>query len=481
MILPHLDRRLRRCLLRDVIHATLDVLIVLSVTAHVIIHWVVLDKDLWDLDPRAGLWALPTVFFYWLRKRPWFPDDSPSPTHLDAPFAEQPTLWMPTNHSRSEIDIVPVADQLERGKTAAILADHYKRLSRRHYWIERVAEDSASDNYRVSPLGGSPFLLRLHRRVTSELSLSAIHGVHRWIYDAHIFPDPHNACLLPLLTDQGEEYAWAGNQLVAAFPFAPTKRHYGGRTLAELLSVAERYGAVQRRLVQGESHLDVEAIPIVRSSITRPVSSPQSFGQLVEVAREKTRSKDGDALLSAFVDRASQLEELRGRLERLTGNTPARVTPLLHDFHPHNTFCTVNECVLIYDYEAVATSWPEQATLAFALHRFCREFVRGEKNRGLAKFEEEIPLLSQRFLAAYERGRAAVPDAVLDQLPSWIAWANFPKLVSVMSSYLGLKEDSAKRPKRVLRSEIFKFLVYLSESERFSRALRPQLCNREDR
>ena len=144
-----------------------------------------------------------------------------------------------------------------------------------------------------------------------------------------------------------------------------------------------------------------------------------------------------------------------------------RPEPLLHDFHPHNTFFQDDRCVLIYDYEATSRYWSETEALAFAVHRFTREHIRVLRERGHSAAETEIPKVVDTFLEHYTLGGMVVSPDFKIILYSEIKRANLAKLLSIMSHQYRISEDPARRSEDVWYAEVVKFISYLKEAEHF--------------
>jgi len=376
--------------------------------------------------------------------------------------------WMRTNHSQSVIRYVSLLED-DKALIAEPLHRHYRSLVKRLCFGSRIDEASGSVNYRIKPFSGVPLLCRVHTRIKSEMTLKTLHAIQRHIYDSGIFSNSRlNDTLLPIQSDDGSEYVQYDERYVVLFPFAENVTHYSGATLAELENLAHNYGLVQKALQSIDNNLDIDALSHTRPSISWFRGDDYLFELVYENNRRAANTVDADQFVTTFRDHAEFLKSCWEEVEPLISRNERHPTPLLHDFHPHNTFFEGEQCLLIYDFEAVSHYWSEAEAVAFALHRYIREFVRLERKRGNSQAVEGIRHLGQSFLNNYSQGRGSLPSGIAGNVGVFIKKTNLAKLTEIMAWRFGLLgEDPGGRRRETMYTELRKFIMYLLEAEYF--------------
>lgn len=377
-------------------------------------------------------------------------------------------LWMRTNHSQPVIRYTPLQND-DRALIAETLCRHYRS---RVTWVSfgsRIDEDSGTANYRIKPSSGAPLLCRVHRRIKSEMTLQTLHAVQRHIHGTGVFSDSRlSEALLPISSDDGTEYVQSGGRFVVLFPFAENVTHYSGATLAELSGLAHAYGRVQKALQSVNCDLDLEALSHTRPDISWFLGDEYLFELVCENNKRAAKAANPDAFVTTFRDHADFLRSIWAEVKPLIKRDERHARPLLHDFHPHNTFFEREQCLLIYDYEAVSHYWSESEAVGFALHRFVREFIRLDRERGNARTTEEIHPLGEVFLEGYSEGRGSLPSDILGNVGLFIKKTNLAKLTGIMAWwYELLGKDPGGRRRETMYAELQKFIMYLREAEQF--------------
>lgn len=388
-----------------------------------------------------------------------------------SPVREFPTLWMPTNHSKSTIDCVPVRrGQDERHEVDAAIAECYPNCIRGPYRVSRVDETSGTLNYRVQGRGKA-VLLRIHNRISSEFALTNLQRVQRHLFESGVFEDsPHAECLVPLQSRLGRDYEVFRGRLVEAYPFADNVEHYAGRTLAQVKELALRYGAVQKALQGLDSSLDLTVINSTRPWVSWFQEERDLFDTVYSLSDRISKRLEPDRFARLFHQHRQLLSEVWNEVMDRLVSAESSATPLLHDFHPHNTFFRDDKCVLIYDYETVSRHWSETEALAFAVHRFTREYVRLLGSRHHPAPEAEIPRVVHVFLENYEQGGMPVPSDFAMRLSTAVKTTNLGKLLSIMTYHYRIRADPAERCDDMWFSELVKFITYLLEADRYALA-----------
>lgn len=382
-----------------------------------------------------------------------------------------PYLWIPVNHSKSEIDFEKIVKNQQELKIFHFLKSHYNKYIGRSLKLSLVKEVSGTLNYRVISKGNDkkPILLRIHNRISSEVALNTLQAVQHHIYESEVFSDSSfDECLIAQLSDDGNKYEQFEGRFVEIYPFADNVKHYSGTNLKQVENLALKYGLVQKRLKTLGTNLDLKSIANVRPNIYWFGEEEPNFNlfELICDNNDMAIKKAKPDIMTVIFDEHKNLlvqtwEEVRPLLE----NVKMQKEPLLHDFHPHNTFFQDDKCVLIYDYEAVSTYWSPTEALAFTIHRFTREYIRHLKYRNYQSFEVEIPKVIDIFLKSYEKAGMSIPNGFTQNLSLEIKSTNMAKLIAIMGFYYELLTDPANRDKNIWYHELIKFITFLKEAK----------------
>jgi hypothetical protein len=338
-----------------------------------------------------------------------------------------------------------------------------------HYTVARIDEKSASLNYRVQGAGQKPVLLRIHRRISTEHALVTLQAVQRHVFDSGVFGDSRfNECLLPLRSTHGGAYEQFKGLFVEVYPFAENVEHYSGDSLAQVESLAARYGSVQKALQRLSPSVDLGCFDRLRPEISWFEGDKVRFDRISDDNAAAMRLSGPDRFDILFHQHRKFLNTVWREIEPHLGSIDKFGGPLLHDLHPHNTFYQSGGCVLIYDYEATSRYWSHSDALAFAVHRFVREYIRSLRERKVPRVEEEIPKVVDTFLEHYASQGLPVPPTFTANLGIAMKITNLGKLLYIMADHYNLQEDRARRQPDILYAEAVKFLAYLQEAECFA-------------
>ncbi len=422
-----------------------------------------LSNDL--VDTAYGFTApicLTIILVWWNSREKEMDRNAPLP---------RPNEWLNTNHSNPDISLVSVTDKSELAEVNEIVGKYFKK---RIFWVKRVDEDCGSRNYRINPLFGRTFLLRIQKRINIEAALKALSEIHKVVHDSDVFASsPYRKHLLPKKIKGGDyvRYHNVGKderKFISGYPFVKVTTHYSGEYEEEVVSVAEKLGGMQRVL----STIPPETVANLKSIQESLVSPFPRFSELEDVLQRAEKRRHKDDCCEEFSRIGNDLKKAWHYVQdTLTEKTEK--APCLHDFHPHNTFVEKSECVLIYDYEAVCCCWTEEAALAFSLHRFCRERIRLQYHSGPnwerdEKLKGFIADITKLFLEGYKKGRGSLPGNILANLHPLIISTNTPKLLLAMNYYLDPEKDPAGRRRETLKAEAIKFMAYIKEAKQFA-------------
>ncbi len=424
---------------------------------------------------RRNLRKLSEVFFGNDDVEIWFRASVlPGESSTEDGYNYLPHRWLAANHSSFELFWVPV-DRSEFRLIADLVRSHYGRTPKD---ISMAVHVEASRAYAISNLEADKpdmFLKVLKDHRTPD-QLHRLLVIHDLISNSLIFQEKFAACLRPSSPSRQvpSETRWIrvsdGRQAIA-FPFVDGAKdgrvtHFQGSSDEELIDVGRKLASVNKILNQNE-------LPSMQAS---------------DFLRERTQRLSNDVIESiesinhsALIDRRSYILNAESELIRKTHDqikgilvmSPDAYPMTLHDFHPHNVFVLEDECVLIVDFEGARKDWPEEGTVLFSLHRFCREYVRYFflKNQQ----QDEVALATEAanaFLKGYKEKRdlKVTSTAIL-----WAKAINFAKLMDNLAygnTYNRQRvADASGRTEEQHYREVIKFVSYLREFEIFEKAL----------
>ncbi|WP_146446884.1 phosphotransferase [Botrimarina colliarenosi] len=188
---------------------------------------------------------------------------------------------------------------------------------------------------------------------------------------------------------------------------------------------------------------------------------------------------DHDLLLSECWDRVKKRYNRQQNRKKATWFKSARPTVVLQDFHPHNVFVdsVTHQCVLIFDYEGFGTSWSVSEALAFALHRFTREYVAkcsGVVGAGCRPDPaEQLAESVSAFLGGYEAGGGRIPSNAMRDLWRDVIGVTLNKWLAITAEYVDAEEAIHTHPHSLsehtlLQQEYPKFVECLKEAKVYS-------------
>lgn len=384
-------------------------------------------------------------------------------------------LWMEINHSKASIDLEEVENTDSEFLVLSRVLDYYNLSANtgKGSAIYRVKEFSGTNNYKVTFSDKDPLLLRIHKRIKDEMTLTVLQSIQKKVYESEVFKDsPLRDCLIPLKTSSNKNFVLLDNGYLAeAYPFAQMRfsssteqvNHYSARSQEQLYKFARRYGSLQKFISTQKIeniHFITEQRPGISWFGNRLAKIYEIFEKISEIADYsntgiKISQKDQDFLKSVW-----------NQVNTCTCNRILQDELFLHDCHPHNTFFYEDECLLIYDYETVSNFWSQSEALAFTMHRFIREHVRKYYARS-ENIRTRIAALVDIFLKGYSENGARIPENFRDSLSLCIKTTNLAKLLEVIAFYHRIDSDPANRNLEVLYSEFLKFLAFLKEADYF--------------
>lgn len=389
--------------------------------------------------------------------------------------SQLPSLWIPTNHSKAIIEYEAVYNKDQKSQLDEILQKHYGAYVGKFYKIDLVDEESGTLNYRVKGLRRKPTLLRIHKRITSEIALNTIQTIQRHLFESGIFSEsPVRNRLMPLPANSGRMYEQFNGRFIEIYPFADDVSHYSGENLRQIESVANEYGSVQKMLQNLDPSVDLNQLTGIEPYISWFKGDVSLFDLICEISNRASKGANPDKMTIMFNDHQSFLKEIWQEIKPQVSNFSSDSKPVLQGFHPHNTFFQNDKCVLIYDYESVSKNSSESEALAFTIHRFIREYIRLLKLRGYPVAESEIPKIIEVFLMSYEAGRGFVPSNFISNLGLYLKISNLARLVQNMEWNYKITKDPSDRSENAWYSELIKFISYLKEAKYFAPQ---QSCN----
>lgn len=398
-----------------------------------------------------------------------------------------PKPWEKTNHSdfkirlqevpREEID--EIKDAIKKNYSEEDI--NVEEISA----IEQIAEDTGSANFKITRLNGKrhPILFRVNKRITDLDSIKRVHALA--CYFSEVVDPEWCKCLKPFETNTpfpqgcpkifGEE---KGGYL-AAYQYAEADSHFTGRSLDELRSVAAGFAKFQvalANLKNSRPEITLKTPPKSAGALNYYGSDPvRRYKEIVvnetKVRVEKLTRNWYDIPYMIIYSSLDALDQaatvLQQGMRLLKPGAPDDATAAYLDLHPHNTLIKDNECVLIYDFESCYLQPNQEASLAFAVHRFTREwFIKDPDFPGYTQ-AANVQEATKAFLTSYRDAGGFVPSEFISRLPLFILWANFQKLLSIYDKLTGRNEDKSGRTPRTLVSELRKFVTYIQEAEAY--------------
>ena len=395
--------------------------------------------------------------------------------------SEDPTTrpWRTTNHSIDTIRWgMPEHD-----------AEHQKTLHR--FWIENYAplprgicpkfypllEVTSSINYRVTSFFKKDRFLRLHRAPKAG-EIEGRQGLARLLREAGVFPDGYAKYVVPLQLKSGSYSSpvadsgfGPGRITGEVLPYARGVRHFPGRSVDEVASVARLLGRVQWTLQDLDKNDKTREelktlLQLPLSSLPAHQDFTASWEYLQELANAERNASDQFGRLlrlrdggeksnwSRIVGWVKLAEDIRGSLVQ------GELLLLLHDVHPHNVFFKNDKCVLIYDYQWLGR-YPHALVVAFSLHRFIRELAVNRE----ASHADDLLAGAVSFLEAYQRHcDLPLPGDFESQIGHYVMAANIDQLVKSLVYGLTGHDELERTDARVL-GEARKFIRYMKEAE----------------
>lgn len=350
---------------------------------------------------------------------------------------ELPHLWIKTNHSVNEVKWDDV-DRSEFNRISRFVEEKL-RTSFDIGQIYRASNATGSNVYAVADLDGDKkIVVKEYRHSFSSDEIASLVEVQKAVAGSRIFPQ--GGCLVPLV--EPLPTARGGGTIISygfvrgaddRGPVDQRVEHFAGKSCAEIGDVAAKLSALNEVISKAKprSYGDVGF---------RRAFDAEKWGRLRKKLEDKvaivSRARYVAVAELDIIDRVYlNISALLG-----TGGGPYESSMSLNDCHPHNIFVDVatGSCQLIFDYD-LRTEWPEVATVGFAMHRLCRDYVR-KGLRGQARSRDEsylawrTPELIRDSIGAFVEGYATGREKVARQLPGdglrWAQAVNFVKLVN---------------------------------------------------
>jgi len=386
-----------------------------------------------------------------------------------------PHRWIHTNHSNHLITW-DAATLDEYDRVSALVTKHFANSVGDVLSVERPTHVAGSDVFRVQGKEKNIFLKGYRVRLEHK-KLDSMVRIQRIVADPDSTdpPFPGARFLAPLNTNNSDrgwlESEWAECPVVIAYDFVEESHgggitHYAGTSLEEIASIGASLARLNTLLIDNCEH------PIADIGFTNENANWESCQALFQ------READIPTRIRYLAD--AELKYIRETADRVNALKGTGSVFTLNDFHPHNVFVKRDRCHLIFDFD-VRKEWPEQATVAFAMHRACREYVRRNiMTPSILLDPSEIPKIQHglavdsvnAFLSGYTSVRDSARAAVLESGVEWAKAINFRKLCDILWSSFPGNDDLRKRPEDVLFSEFVKFLSYLKELDVFADAVK---------
>lgn len=399
----------------------------------------------------------------------------------------RPKPWERTNHSDFKIRLQEVPpDEFHEIKDA--IQTHYDNKedinAEEISVIERIAEDTGSANFKITQSNGKDTILfRVNKRITDPGKIARIHALAGYFVDSEVLDAAGRKCLKPIEAKtpfpQGcSKIHGEGGGYLAAYRYAEADSHFRGQSPDELQSVAEEFAKFQAALANlknARPDITLEKPGRSAGALNYYGDDPaKRYFEILEESEKRMKKLLRNwydipyVVICGSKDVLSQAATvLQKGMRLLKPEAPNDATAANLDLHPHNTLVKDKKCVLIYDFEHCYLQPNQEASLAFAVHRFTREwFIKDPDFPGYTK-PAEVQATTKDFLISYEQAGGFIPEGFITRLHLLILWANFQKLLSIYDKLAGHTEDKAGRTPRTLVSELRKFVTYIQEADSY--------------
>lgn len=397
---------------------------------------------------------------------------------------QTPIPWGKTNHSKYEISLKSVKRGWQREIEDAASRYFGAYLGQISH-VYQIDEDSGSANFPVFSEQCLPILFRVNRRLIRPEAIQTIALISEHLYQHNVLPDsPVRDFFVPLKATAPLPQGCPGIggfqgkvPYLTAYRYVSNANHYSGRLDTELLSVATEFARFQvalNHLPTEAPDIDLRPLEILRPDLSYDQSHPaQKYEEHKTTFLSETITYDSSYIPHGVLKNSDRL--LRHAIEQLEGaaflwetRDKPKSCAAYADFHPHNSLVDPNNgnCLLIYDFESCARQFNQDISLAFAVHRFTREWIlqRGPASKDSARKATEI------FLSGYTAGGGCVPQDFTKRLAALIRWANFHKLFFLYEVFLKKSSDFTARTLVTKWEEMRKFIMYIQEADFYENA-----------
>ena len=235
--------------------------------------------------------------------------------------------------------------------------------------------------------------------------------------------------------------------------------------IPQLENVAIAYGKLQTEL--GKLKLDIKRETEARSHVFLDwLADDRDLFGIVEGCATRATEQHPEPIPLLF---RSHAETIRKAWSKISGERTPKFgchEPLLYDVHPHNTFFRRDECILIYDYESVSRAWPEELALAYATHRFSREYIRRRRDHRSSVSRRAVAHAAEVFMDAYhDASGQSVKSGANKRLANNIRAISIAKLVRILCFYHRIAKDPGDRSPKLWHAELRKFITCLKEAD----------------
>ncbi len=404
-------------------------------------------------------------------------------------FADiEPKIFQQTNHSEPKVMLKPVFRTNRKVLLDAVRQfTPFSSLKNPKLDLKRLQVAASSDVYYLEAPDG-PYLLKLVRR----LPLSELQTVQQYeaffanarLDGESLFEDAES--LRPIeIGSNGETYAiFSADQsasiglsdrdhLLTLQRYAPERIMFGKSTIPESDIVdgsANQYLAslgrslarlhVAARQINFENTGDIAAksLGFFDGKMTNRIAAYDEIFHSPHEFTDIWRNPENSRVIHKAAEEYDAWYVAR----------PSARSPVMYDLHPFNAFFdTISKrCTLIFDFEGMSSNWLEEDVLAFATHRFVREYVRAKDLSRDMGSVDEIRRLVSLIAESYVEAGGDLNDKYLDRVGSLIRITNIGKFQSLLHQLMrGV--DVMNRKFGTHDAETRKFLLYLRESELF--------------